>query len=389
MKKKLAVVAFTLSACAIACQLVAGIERVEKVDLPPDSGLLDGGQFDATPRSCVLALPPSKPALDASPTSGETNEVLYLGVRSLTLEQDGGSVPGFDLDGVCDCDEGEISSCGSAFAKPGSLCDVPGLGVDNQLLRIYEDFKGYVPDFEQQLSSNINRGLSTLIISISRYNGLDNDVDVSVGFAIAAGLVASDCGSESIDAGPGWCGRDRWNISNKDDNTYPGNPYSPRVSATSAYVSNRRLVVRVDKDVKIPFGSYGLPIGSSVWSAELVRSDNFWTLTGTVGGRLQIPELFAGIGSIQKDEKVRLCSDSKFSTYRQVICDQRDIGLERAQDSKPGNSCEAMSAAVGFTANSILPGVRVTPPADENLCALSPAGDGPILGPAGLYACPK
>ena len=103
MRRRLAAFAFALASAGLACQIVAGIERVEKVPPAPDSTPAE----DVTPPAtdpCAHAAPPGAPAKTGAPGEDDERPPFIVAVRTLNLIPEAGApIPGYDLDNVCTC----------------------------------------------------------------------------------------------------------------------------------------------------------------------------------------------------------------------------------------------------------------------------------------------
>lgn len=419
VKRKLALLAVVLGASAFACQLVAGIERVEKVD-PADAAVaVDGGPVaDAAPPAdpCLHVTPPPPPAVDDAPN--DRIDDFYLALRTVSLVPPGVPLPGFDLDRACTCDprpETAFLGRSSCTTTGRPLCDLDG-GVDNQMGAFLKDYASFLDiDKAANINGRIDEGQRTAIVVISKYNGRANDKEVGFGIFVSEGIRegASCPGSMPLEGffTPGWCGKDVWTISSGSV-TASGTGFVPKAVGVG-YVSNYRFVTTFNGVVGIPFGSYRLALGSPVYQGRFVPLDEnrqpleptpdlgpdrikAWrAVDGNLGGRIQISELLAALGTVNTPgtdsggNPPTLCTQPAFLALKSSLCEQVDVTSTSALDFAEGARCDAVSVGVAVTADTVQ--VRGFVDADEvsNECYPTADGGGPIDGPAGVdYQCP-
>jgi hypothetical protein len=423
MKRRSAALVLALGAVAftaVACQLVAGIERVEKVDpeapeaAPDDVVVVEA----AAPDPCAHVRPPPRPAADDA--VNEMIEPFYLALHTVSLVPPSAtSAPGFDLDLACTCDtrpgtayEGG-ASCASAM-KP--TCDADG-GIDNQVFGFLKDYSAFVDlDKAANVNGRIAAGKQTAIVVISRYNGRANDSDVAFGIFTSEGMQeGAACPGSTTDAQgfstPGWCGEDRWTASRS---TVDGDDakFVPK-SIGTGYVRDYRFVVELNNPAILPFGGYRLTIGSPVSSGKLVPLDDklmpidtsngpaldrikYWRVDEAVlAGRIPASELVAAIGTVNTPgdagagPKPPLCTSPLFPAVKTSICDHIDINASKALDFIPDARCDALSVALSLTADSVRVGKVAAAATTTNQCYPTADGGAPMAGPAGVdYRCP-
>ena len=203
MKRRIAFLALVLGFFVLACQLIAGIDRVEKEDTPPPLPDVIEEAPPPTPDPCAHVLGPDRPVKD----DGVAIEVppFFIAMKSLFLvpKLDGGTV-GFDLDNVCTCDKrpGERREGGtSCKPRAGVICDDDG-GVDNRVYALFRTFGPLGLDLDDKADVNrrIGEGVSTVLLEVFNYNGLANDKEVQIGFILSAGSYVR---SLYADGGPG------------------------------------------------------------------------------------------------------------------------------------------------------------------------------------------
>ncbi|MDB4937436.1 MAG: hypothetical protein JWP87_4408 [Labilithrix sp.] len=408
--------AFALGAVVVACQIVAGIERVEKVDPAPepvDAGVdvLEAGVVDP----CSHVRPPARPLTDDA--VNEQLEPFYLALHTLTLvPPPPAPVPGFDLDLACTCDTRPGTaydggaSCVSG-AKP--YCDFDG-GVDNQVVSFLKDYSAFIDlDTAVNVNGRIATGKQNAIVVVSRYNGRANDSEVAFGLFTSEGMKeGATCPGSTTDSenftSPGWCGEDKWTASRSTVEGDTGK-FFPKAIGTG-YVGNYRFVVELNNPAIVPFGTYRLTIGSPIWTGRLVPLDDklvpidtsagpgldrikYWRLEDAVlAGRIPAAELLAAVGTVDTPGDADggpLCTSALFPTVKSSICDHIDINATKALDFIPDARCDALSVAISLTADSVrvVTVVAATPATNE--CYPTDDGGAPTAGPPGVdYRCP-
>ncbi len=417
MKRKLAAASFVLGCTVIACQLVAGIDRVEKTDPAlPEAGP-DALADSAIADPCAHVRPPPKPLTDDAPNDKLPD--IYLAMRHVDLAPSttNTTAPGFDLDLSCTCD----TRMGSAFmggascttgAKP--FCDFDG-GVDNQIFNFARDYAGFIDvDQAANINGRIQEGRQTVILVIKEYNGRANDSAVAFGTFQSEGMLEGATCPGSVTTGgfttPGWCGEDRWTASSASVDGTNG-LFVPK-SVGMGYVTNYQFVVELNNPAMVPFAGYRLALGSPVSSGRLVPLDStlapvdtsqgpalerikYWRAENAVlSGRIPVSDLLAAVGTISTPgdsgpAKPPLCTTSTFPTVKAALCGQIDINATKSLDFVPGAKCDAISVGIGISADSVR--VETIAPANvtTNECYPSPDGGGPIGVEGGVdYRCP-
>jgi hypothetical protein len=369
---------------AVACQVVAGIEHVEKEPAHADSASPDSsdGKSDATVDPCAHVQPPEQPSID----DDRDTELppFYLALRTINVvAKEGNSYRGFDLDGVCTCDRRpETANGGLSSCKPMLKdCDLDG-GIDNKAASLFEQFAptGFSPS--DSANKSIVEGRKGLLLYVKGYNGKPNDRQISVGVMVTYGIAdGSGCGTSTGDqfSPPGWCGNDLW--------TYPVEFVKPTtkepVYQGNGYVANGTLVFRSDLPITMFFGSATLTFGSPVTAGSIKKNAaGIWTFDGILAGRIPATELLAASGTFKDpgNGSAGLCNSPFFATVKKTLCESVDINRTSALDFQAGN-CDAISSAMSFTAEQASIGAERTEPPDSNPCAKDQ------VDPA-LYTCP-
>lgn len=420
MRRRSAFLLGAFGVAVVACQLVAGIERVEKADpAPPEAGPDLFVPDAAVPDPCLHVRPPPAPAVDDAPN--DSLEPFYLALREVTLVPKGSEpVLGFDLDNACTCD----TRPGAAFDGGPSCtssrrvrCDSDG-GVDNQVAIGLRDYSGFIDiDKAASINDRIASGEQTSILVVSKYNGRANDSDVKFGVFTSEGIRdGSPCpGAVTAANGfttPGWCGEDNWTASSSSVDV-GGSGIVPK-SVGTGYVTNYQFVVELNSPASVPFGGYRLTLGSPISRGRLVPLNDklevvdtsngpaldqikHWRIDDSViAGRVPVSELLAALGTVNTPgdagggPKPPLCTQpDTFNLLKATICDQIDVNASKLLDFIPNASCDAISVAIGLTAGSVR--VTRTEPAaaTTNVCYPTADGGGPMAGPSNVdYQCP-
>ncbi|AKV01811.1 hypothetical protein AKJ09_08474 [Labilithrix luteola] len=393
MIRKTAAIAITLGMLVAACQLVAGIERVDKdiaaADVTTDAGNPDPG---AIPDPCQHARPPGKPSRDDDPT--RELPAIVLAMKQFSLKDEDNIQPGFDLDGVCTCDtrpgsaDGGASSC---VRKGDPICDADG-GVDNSFAIAAKSFDIGSFDIDKfaGVNESIARGRGGGLFFIRKYNGRANDLEVEVGLIGAYGVVSSRCPESQPDDGgmptysPGWCGDDEWTYAPK--TMVGGFP----IVFGSGYVHDYHLVIRVDRSVTVPFGEIGLSMNSPVFVATLVPLDEhmaprdpnqpptasqerFYAIEdGTIAGRVSATDLLSAAGAAATPAgfgQGYVCqTPGVYELVRGQICQALDVAQSPNLDFQPGYGCDAVSMSIRFSAQPARLGEGIDPSNPPNPC---------------------
>lgn len=374
--KRIALALSGLGLAIAACQVVAGIDRVEKSSLRADAGPGEIPPGDP----CTHAIPPSPP--DEDDDRDLKVPSFYLAVRDLKLTKKSVDelVPGADLDGVCTCEErpGTARAGASSCTPRQKDCDTDG-GVDNAGEVLFREFEGVgSTSIDEGAVVDIQEGKRGLLMFVSDWNGLPNDREVSVSALISEGITdPSGCGeTTSSEAGkyhPGWCGADKW--------TYPPglvvetDGQRVPIAQSAAYVSNGTLVLKTDSPINIFFTRTTLEFRSPVVMGQLVSEDGKWKIkNGLLAGRIPVEQLLVGVGQFSVGNpdggpgRVGLCETDFFQPISQRICDAVDISRTSAFDFKSG-ACDAVSSAISFEAEQATVGTELASEPASGACA--------------------
>gem|GEM_PF-2648587 len=329
---------------------------------------------DARPDPCEHALPPSRP--DAADVPGGLS--LTFALSHLALVSGNGDRVGFDLDGVCTCDERPgTARAGASTCAPRRpeepLCDRPG-GRDNGAAAV---FAKLIPDRAEAgvdvgFDIGVREGVGGVLVELGEYSGAASDPSVFVAFYDSPGLdPPSDCdGGTRGDAGvngegkhrPAWGGCDAWRLG---EGALLG--ARPRTFTRDAWVAGGVLVAR--------FTTLGIRIGATeailydaILSATLERPapPGQPRLTGGVlAGRALGAEILRVFGE-QVVLGRPLCLDAVSSTiFRAAACATLDLG------SSPDAAapCDSMSFTVEVAGGLARKGTIAPSAPAKSLCA--------------------
>lgn len=399
-----------------ACQLVAGIERVDKgegVPTAPSTSTDAGGDGappgPAPPDPCQHARLPGPPDLDDAPTTELPTVV--MAVDTSALKPTATSLEGVDLDGVCTCDsrpDTAHAGAGSCIGRGQTVCDGDG-GVDSHFAATLAAFtSAFDRDDFTRVNETIALGRVSLLLFLRKYNGRANDRDVEVGIVASNGLRDSHC-PNSVEGNfgffsPGWCGDDAWTVP-------PGTVVNGFPIAYGAgHVNDYQLVVDIDSVIAIPFGNVNIPAGSPTLFGRLIplgddlkprdptrppqtpNEERFYRVeSGLIAARVAAADMLAGLGSSILPDSVgggRLCqSPSLYGIVHDHICDALDIAKSKKFDFYDGYACDAISTSVYFTAAPSRVGATDVTPQEENGCAPVDGGPADSGSSVKTYSC--
>jgi hypothetical protein len=337
-------------------------------DVGPDTnGAADAGDaLGADAGGCVLAQPPPPPGSDDPSDAGDLEVVLAVRAFDLGLRADGGAPPviGYDLDGLCTCPG--PADCVAA-APGGSACDQPG-GRDNAggaLLREFYQVSGGSFFSQDALNAQIASGHHTMLLRLRRYNGTPNDTQVELSVYVSDGTLPKQDGG--LPSPPAWNGQDAWIVDGRTVFGGAGPPIVPVYFDESAYVAGGVLVGSFgDGVVPLPIDSADLiviELRAAIVSGTLARTASGWSLTeGVVDGRLAATNLLAELAYVHDltNQTEYLCPGSpSYANLKGLICPALDVTADPA--APHAQTCDALSMALGFTAQSAQLGVVRTP----------------------------
>ncbi len=425
VRRKLAVLALSLGAFAAACQIVAGIQRTDKI-----AGPVDASDAPSTPPPPTAPLDPCAHAGPGDLPAADDDEVelpeFLLAVRSLDLiaRNDAGTALGYDLDGVCTCDsrpftadDGGLACAPRKGATMKDQCDDEG-GIDNQSTRLFEAYNqpGLDINNSADINNSIANGHQTILISLSKYNGRANDREVTAGIYVSGGLRAQPpskpgcpVSMQSPDGEwtPTWCGDDAWSI--RPDSVFLQTKPLVPLRTGKAFVRDYALTIRVDgAETVVPFGATTVQLGDAIFTGRLVPlatdltprdktrppttdEQRLYRLDdGIMAGRMPVHDMLVVTSTFvtPKSDGGHLCTSDLFFLAQQYICQYLDIPASSNQDLNTALPCGALSFAAGFTAFPVLDGDFYTPPPSPNECLPVDGGPPPAALKGVSYDCP-
>lgn len=322
----------------------AGREDAGSEDAGSEDAGSDAGDVDSGPTGCPLRRWPMRPSV----ADGSGMELVFA-LRNPVIDQTSGedlwSNVGYDLDGTCTEDAGDEHLCvppGLPSPPLDGVADDGGRGVDNVIgSNLFPAIRLVQPDFIMDAQRSMARG-DTLLIRIRNWNGEDDDPSVEAAFGQSIG----GSGLRRADGmtTPQWDGLDEWSLSN--ENFAAGNPNSPNIRDTAAYIRDRTLVFRIpDREtIFIPWtDTFSLPmrltdarftgrISDDGTRLENVRFVGRWA-------KSDFDAAFDAVGVCDPASRVGL-----------DIAVNNNLDVRSAPDTGGvGVVCDAMSLAVGFT----------------------------------------
>lgn len=376
------------AAAVVACQVVAGIDRVAKVAPDAAAATDDGGVPANDP--CAHVLAPDPPETDDAKDLEIPSFYLALRTVSLTPQAADQSYIGLDLDSVCTCDRraGTAHSGQTSCTPKQEVCDGDG-GADNRAASLFQQFTlTGAPSVNDSIVGNIAAGNSTLLVWISGWNGEPNDREIKVGVLVSTGITdASGCGVTTSDDAthfhPGWCGQDRWNFAPSTTITVRG-MVAPLGNGIG-YVTNNQLVYKSESAVEISLGRAAVAFNSPTTLGTLTADGSGYKLSGMLAGRIEIGQLLGAIGQLKigsGTSAVDLCNDAKdFTGVKSVLCNAVDIARTSVFDFQNAG-CDAISSAMQFTAEPAVIGSEVAGGPNDSPCSPD------LEGNKSKYVCP-
>lgn len=412
MIRRTAALAISLGVLGFACQLVAGIDRVDKSTAVADVQAQDAPSAAPNADPCVHSGLPGPPAVDDDPSRELPPIVLAL--SRFSLKNDGDAVPGIDLDGVCTCDErvGTAHDGGESCVRKGKIaCDSEG-GVDNAFATVAEEFAIAI-DVDQLAGVNDSIALGKLgaLLFIRKYNGLANDREVELGIAASQGLFATTCPNAVPDDGgrgtfsPGWCGDDAWSYA-------PGSMAGGfPVAWASGHVTDYQVVVALDRAATLPFGGVGLAMGAPLFFGKLVplgddfeprdpslpptpSQERLYRLEqGLIVGRAPVSDLLAAAGAAVApgggagNARYMCQNEATYLVVQNRLCAATDIARSPKLDFVSGYPCDAISMTVHVTALPARVAEEYAPPPSNNPCVAVDGGPSDSGTSVKTYSC--
>jgi hypothetical protein len=317
--------------------------------------------------------PPPRPAMDDGTQDITFSVALHTLDFGATADAGVNPALGYDLDGVCTCPG--PGSC-APYMGGTSVCDEE-MGRDNSTGQLLNGLASQAGDtFNQDsINTNIDNGLYGLVVRVTKYNGGQNDTNVSVAIFVSDGTPVPDGGSTNTT--PNWNGSDVWTLDSTSVVTGGGMTTAiPRFYDPNAYVAAGTLVASVDFPLTLGGGSgAGLVTinltGGFVTATIEPGLGSYQLNDGQLVGRWATGELLAAISVLSLGGGY-LCPDtSAFAYVKGLVCNAADVTASPTADAS--SPCSALSLAAGFTAAPAIEGDVITKTPGVGPCA--DAGD--------------
>jgi hypothetical protein len=338
-------------ACAAACAQIWGFDDLRPGDAgtPTTDGSSDGGGGDAS--TTCGAQWPAPPAQDdpngRQDAGGDNGFIMVINALAVLKDLDGGP-PNFGYDLDCVSTTGvNNSSCAvppkavSNIGDKSNGIDNNGAGALGQIAALGTVIR------DSTFNASIQNGESTIMFRLYDYNAADDDTNVTFGVLGAPGTKL-DAGQHPppnlVDGG------DRWLVDVND--VIPTTFYGPKLKASRAYVSKRKLVAIFDSQFTIalptPYGRVRVTLDSAVVTGTLVAApdDTMTIVNGLVVGRWRTSSVFDTVGNLNVMPFGLLCPN--VHSIADSICGYVDIASNKLDDGK-NKPCDALSVALQFT----------------------------------------
>lgn len=324
----LAFAAIGLVACTIANGLI-----IPPTPAGPDAG--DGGD------GCEHALLPTRPI----EPDGFLETPLVFAMDQVTFgSKDAGTATvGYDLDNACTCSPHPETCVPRTGAPPH--CDAPG-GRDNSIAAITGTFTGPF-SIEAYINKQLAGGNAGLLITISGYNGLADDANISIGLLPSIGRF-----DRATDGGTGMDkitdGGKRWSYDpNFDQKTNLANAIQ-----FFGYVRDH-VAVAITSSGNLPLAGLDISLSKGFFVAP-IKMNPPRIEDGVLGGRWPLSNVAASVGRFSLEGfgiPGKLCQTDYFTQkFLPALCAASDIAANEADDGK-GKPCDALSVAFTFHAS--------------------------------------
>jgi hypothetical protein len=340
----------------------------------------DGAQSDGS--GCNLAHVPDRPDLV---DDGDLSITLAAeAIRLDTLNIDAGAAParGLDLDGLCTCPG--LEGCVGSARDSGPICDAPG-GRDNMLGNMFNRLSDYVPQFNEGFANTrIRSGNYTVLITIERWNGKDDDPSIVVTLRNSQGLDQDPVGGSNRED-PAFDGTDVWTIEPASLAEDAGNSkigqdcrdasalciMDPKRIARgdvgNAWVRGGTLVARFARApvlVRTVLGTImidfdDLTLVGRVSNAPTFDGGTRYVFEGEIVGRWPIEKMLVAMGNMENPATppALFCQDVTNTFYRVLkenVCSSLDVS-----NGPAGEPCTMASSAISVLARQSRPASKV------------------------------
>ena len=349
-------------------------------DAPSDTSRAPDGGADG-PTTCSEFFPPPKPAMDDPSDAGDQSFVVALHTLDIGLGDGGVNGLGYDLDGVYT--HATMPACGpeSCKAVVTGATHPDGLGgrddYAGQFLAVLASLDP--SQFNAtSISQRLQQGTYSILLQILHYNGQPNDTQVTAALYASLGMPG--------DAGAQWNGSDPWTI---DESFVVGSPDASPILPThfdgTAYVSGGTLVIHVNFPITIGAtsnSSFAIDLTAGVITGIVspAGSGTYALRAGQIAGRWNMSDLLGALQSINYLGSPICQGSSTYSVIKGQVCQYADIMIDPAQDNM-GNTCDAVSTGIGFTADPALLGSVIAPPPPTTLCEAGVGAEPDTCGP--------
>lgn len=332
------------------------------VDASPDVFAPIDAAPDVDP--CNHAEPPPRPAQDDPSDGGDVAFVVALHAVDFALSPDAG-VFGFDLDHTCTCPGKE--TCVPAANAP-QHCD-DSQGRDNAGGALIQQYSQLSTAFDAtRINTNIQNGLTGMLMRVSKWNGTPNDVQVTFDVLVSTGTVPDDAGANPI---PKRDGTDQWGV---DPTSVVGTtqPYVAVNEDSAAYISNGVLVANASFPFSVGanYGTNFLRLDGAVIVGTITTTQAGRSLAGVLAGRWDTRNLLTGMQAAKDpfNPGQFLCgTDATYLAFKASICRASDITHTPNLDNTNA-ACDSLSTAVGYTTDPAQLGALVAGAAKITPC---------------------
>jgi hypothetical protein len=382
-----------VASAIVGCEIVAGLDHNVSLTAAAGSGGGSASTRDATTTTTTTtsgggaaSTSTSSASMDSGAGGGNPCGVTFPSMPSNadaggnlsfttafhTINLGDQGVVGLDLDLTCSC-HGKGASC----IEPLLHCD-DSQGRDNSAGGIFglltfalrsEVFSSAA--FTKQAED----GNWTILIRVKDYNGTANDAQVEFDWYLSTGFDTTST------AKPRWNGSDVWKVTSSSVNG--ASLDNPLYLDKHAYVSNNILVTSMtETPIPLRIGNLGhvsFTLSNAGMLARIQYNPALKTyrlVDGQMVGRLKLTEMFKTMSSYRDIDGRPLCTNADFyKAAKANFCLSADI---LANGGTPTVPCDAISFAVGFTADPVVLGkVDATVPPSTPGCphATDPAND--------------
>lgn len=427
MKTRRAVIVIAaLTAPALACQLILGIDDHSFSVRSDDAQVqMEAGTDAVVSDPCAHVSPPGRPDIPNEP--GDTQYVVALYTTTITERADGGALVGFDLDRSCTCDNRPgVVSQRTCEPPPGVMpeesCDADG-GIDNASATVFGKLTAFLElggsgkdNADKLFNQQARCGRQTVLLALRNYNGKANDPDVAVVSVTSFGIREAhldagertdrnEClmGLPSFDAVGYYPAKldvsDLWSVrAGSMSGGYLQGPSAP------GYVRDYQLIIDGRGDinpVNISIGPTIVSVISPVLSARLIPYDSqnkqlniengviqgdaksFGLTGGQIAGRTATSDILSAVGAfdisgnpgVPPDTKF-VCESAYYDVLKDIMCNAADTLSTPKLDFMKAR-CDSISLGLQFegAAASVSPKESDVSQQQPTICGRTPFRD--------------